>query len=156
MSFRPRQLAATVATMVALGAGAAPALAGSRTSPSAFVKPNTPLTARIAAESPLIALTYRLKGGVDPSLEPDALASGRAASSVSRIHAECPAGAARRHNHARQGRACHLAARHRHAPQRIGLLQPARRHELRHQARQRRIEKRLPGSQNAGQHHEHP
>jgi hypothetical protein len=57
MSFRPRQLAATVATMVALGAGAAPALAGSRTSPSAFVKPNTPLTARIAAESPLIALT---------------------------------------------------------------------------------------------------
>jgi hypothetical protein len=88
MSFRPRQLAATVATMVARGAGAAPALAGSRTSPSAFVKPHTPLTARIAAESPLIALTYRLKGGVDPSLEPDALASGRAASSVSRIHAD--------------------------------------------------------------------
>jgi hypothetical protein len=88
MSFMPRQFAATAVTVVALGAGAAPALASARTAHVAPVKAKTPLIAKIAAETPLIGLKYQLKGGVDQSLEPNALASGRAASSVSRIHAD--------------------------------------------------------------------
>jgi hypothetical protein len=88
MSFIPRQFAAAAVAALALGAGASPALASPETSSAGAGKATTPLTAKIAAETPLIGLGYQLKGGVDQTLEPKALASGRAAYLVNRIHAD--------------------------------------------------------------------
>jgi hypothetical protein len=84
MPFITRQVAAVAA---ALSLSAGPALASSATSSTDAVKAQTPLTAKIAKETPLIRLGYTLNNGVDRVLEPNAVASDDAALVVSRIHA---------------------------------------------------------------------
>jgi hypothetical protein len=85
MSVITRQVAA-VAAALALSAG--PALASSTRSSTGAVKAKTPLTAKIAKETPLFRLGYMLNGGVDRALEPNAVASDDAALVVSRVHAD--------------------------------------------------------------------
>jgi hypothetical protein len=81
----PRQLAATAIAVLALGAS--PALASAGTSSTGAAMARTPLTAKIAAETPSITLRYQLSGSIE-LFEPNALASGRAAYSVNRVRAD--------------------------------------------------------------------
>ena len=53
-----RQLAAAAVSVIALGAGAAPALASAKTPPASAVKAKTPLVAKIASDTPSLQLKY--------------------------------------------------------------------------------------------------
>ena len=77
-----------VTAAAALALSASPALASSTTSFTGAVKAKTPLTAKIAQQTPLFRLKYTLNHGVDTGLKPNAVASDDAALVVSRIRAD--------------------------------------------------------------------
>ena len=85
MPFITRQVAGVAA---ALSLSAGPALASSTMYSTGAVKAKTPLTAKIAKQTPFIRLEYTLNQGVSKGLGQNAVATDDAALTVARIHVD--------------------------------------------------------------------
>ena len=89
MPFIPRQLAAAAVTVVAVSAGAGPALASTGTAPTAAVKARTPLVAKIAADTRGVSESVRIHSIEAPiELRENGNTLGNDAYSVGRVHAD--------------------------------------------------------------------